>query len=122
MDFLRSRLPEGGQADALVERALFLAATGYCYTEERRESTEKGGEKIIRTRKQTAPSVTAIALWLSHRMPEKWGDGACRQEENNLLTLLRAELEGGKENGVSGLQSETAQDPDLVAGPGAEGV
>ena len=47
MDFLRARLPEGAEADRLVERALFLAATGYCYTEERRESTEKGGEKVV---------------------------------------------------------------------------
>ena len=121
MDFLRGKLPEGAQADAQVERALFLAATGYCYTEEKREITDKGGEKITRTRKQTAPSVTAIALWLSHRMPDKWGDGGGRMPENNLLTLLRRELEGGESDGVSELQSETAHGPDLVEGPGIQG-
>lgn len=118
MDFLRAKLPEGAAADALVERALFLAATGYCYTEEKREITEKGGEKITRTRKQTAPSVSAIALWLSHRMPEKWGDGGYTLPENNLLTLLRRELEGGESDGVSELQPETAAGPDMVAEPG----
>ena len=115
VDFLRARLPEGAAADALVERALFLAATGYCYTEVKRETTDKGGEKVTRTRKQTAPSVSAIALWLSHRMPEKWGDGAAVMPENNLLTLLRAELEGGEGDEISGLQPQAAHGADLVA-------
>lgn len=122
MDFLRGKMPEGAEADKLVERALFLAATGYVYTEERREITEKGGEKVTRTRKQTAPSVTAIALWLTHRMPERWGDGAGRQPENNLLTLLRSELEGGDGDGVSALQPQAEDGPDLVEGPEAAGV
>ncbi len=119
MDFQRGKMPEGAAADALVERALFLAATGYCYTEEKRESSDRGGEKITRTRKQTAPSITAIALWLSHRMPEKWGDGAGETPENNLLTLLRRELEGGETDGVSVLQPEAADGHDLVDGAGA---
>lgn len=122
MDFLRARLPEGAEADRLVERALFLAATGYCYTEERRESTEKGGEKVVRTRKQTAPSVTAIALWLSRRMPERWGDGAAAVPENNLLTLLRGELEGGGTDEVSILQPEAEADHDLVADAGEKAL
>lgn len=121
MDFLRGKMPEGAAADELVERALFLAATGYCYTEEKRETTEKGGEKITRTRKQTAPSVSAIALWLSHRMPDKWGDGGTVLPENNLLTLLRVELEGGEGDEVSGLQSQAAHGADLVAPPGTAG-
>ncbi len=62
----------GEEADRLVERALFLMATGYAYTEERRSEGEKG-EKIVRTRKQVPPNASAIALWLSHRMPERWG-------------------------------------------------
>ena len=45
VDFCGARCPREA-ADKLVERALFLAATGYVYTEERREITEKGGEKI----------------------------------------------------------------------------
>lgn len=122
MDFLRGKVPEGEAADKLVERALFLAATGYVYTEERREITEKGGEKITRTRKQTAPSVTAIALWLSHRMPERWGDGAAKQPENNLIALLRQELEGGDGDGVSALQSQAEDGPDLVETPHAQGL
>ena len=125
MDFLRGKVPEGAGADRLVERALFLAATGYCYTEERREITEKGEErteKITRTRKQTAPSVTAIALWLSHRMPERWGNGAAEVPENNLLALLREELEGGEDDGVSAVQSEAAPGDDLVAGAGGSGA
>ena len=121
MDFLRGKVPEGAAADKLVERALFLAATGYVYTEERRETTEKG-EKITRTRKQTAPSVTAIALWLSHRMPERWGDGAGKQPENNLIALLRQELEGGDGDGVSALQSQAEDGPDLVEAPHAQGL
>ena len=65
MDFLRGKVPDGEEADRLVERALFLMATGYTYTEERREEGEKG-EKIVRTRKQVPPNASAIALWLSH--------------------------------------------------------
>ncbi len=126
MDFLRGKVPEGAGADQLVERALFLAATGYCYTEERREITEKGEErteKITRTRKQTAPSVTAIALWLSHRMPERWGDGAVQTPENNLLALLRRELEGGDgRDEVSALHPQAEDGPDLVVPTDAAGI
>ncbi len=114
MDFERGRLPEGAAADRLVERALFLAATGYTYVEERVETAEKTGEKVTKTRKQVAPSVTAIALWLSHRMPERWGDGGAEAAENNLLALLREELEGGERIGISRLQPETAAGADLV--------
>ena len=122
MDFARAKLPEGEKADALVERALFLAATGYFYTEEKRETTDKGGEKITRTRKQAAPSVSAIALWLSHRMPDKWGDGAAVTAENNLLTLLRQDLEGGDRDGISELQSQATAGPDLVEPAGDDGA
>lgn len=114
VDFERGRLPEGAAADRLVERALFLAATGYTYVEERVETAEKTGEKVTRTRKQVAPSVSAIALWLSHRMPERWGEGSGEAAENNLLALLREELEGGERIGVSGLQPKTAAGDDLV--------
>ena len=117
MDFLKGKVPEGEAADRLVERALFLMATGYTYTEERREEGEKG-EKIVRTRKQVPPSATAIAMWLSHRMPERWGDGAAETPENNLLTLLRHELEGGEGGAVSAVQPEAAPGDDLVAGEG----
>lgn len=118
MDFERGRMPKDGDADRLVERALFLAATGYTYIEERVETGEKTGEKITRTRKQVAPSVSAIAMWLSHRMPERWGDGAGLQAENNLLTLLRAELEGGEGTGVSSLQPEAEAGDAVVADAG----
>ena len=119
MDFERGRMPKDGDADRLVERALFLAATGYTYIEERVETAEKTGEKITRTRKQVAPSISAIAMWLSHRQPERWGDGAGEQAENNLLALLRAELEGGEGVGVSSLQSEAEAGADVVAEAGA---
>ena len=119
VDFERAKLPEGDKADRLVERALFLAATGYTYVEERVETAEKTGEKVIRTRKQVGPSVTAIALWLSHRMPERWGDGVNIVQENNLLTLLRAELEGGETDGVSSVQPQAATGADLVEQAGA---
>ena len=118
MDFERAKLPEGEKADRLVERALFLAATGYTYVEEKVETAEKTGEKVTRTRKQVSPSVSAIALWLSHRMPERWGDGVNIVQENNLLTLLRAELEGGETDGVSGVQPEAAAGADVVAETG----
>lgn len=118
VDFERAKLPEGKKADRLVERALFLAATGYTYVEEKVETAEKTGEKVTRTRKQVSPSVSAIALWLSHRMPERWGDGVNIVQENNLLTLLRAELEGGETDGVSGVQPEAAAGADVVAETG----
>ena len=121
MDFLRGKVPNGEEADRLVERALFLMATGYTYTEERREEGEKG-EKIVRTRKQVPPNASAIALWLSHRMPERWGNGAAEVPENNLLALLREELEGGEDDGVSAVQSEAAPGDDLVAGAGGSGA
>lgn len=114
MDFDRVRMPEGDAADALVERALFLAATGYWYTEVKREGTEKTGEKVTRTRKQAAPNLTAIALWLSHRKPEVWGEGSGDLPENNLLALLRAELGGGETDEVSGVQPEAENRHDLV--------
>ena len=116
LDFDRGKVPEGAQADALVERALFLAATGYWYTEVRQEITDKQ-EKTVRTRKQAPPNLTAVALWLSHRCPERWGDGAETPPENNLLALLRRELEGGDSDGISGLQPQAAPDDDLVAQP-----
>ena len=122
VDFERAKLPEGEKADRLVERALFLAATGYTYVEEKVETAEKTGEKVTRTRKQVSPSVSAIALWLSHRMPERWGDGAAEVPENNLLTLLREELEGGEGDGVSAVQPEAAPGDDLVAGAGGGGA
>lgn len=121
MDFDRAKVPEGDEADTLVERALFLAATGYWYTEVKRESTEKTGEKITRTRKQAAPNLTAIALWLSHRMPETWGEGSGSLPENNLLTLLRGELGGGETNEVSGLQPEAEDGAYLVEQAGDPG-
>lgn len=122
VDFERAKLPEDEKADRLVERALFLAATGYTYVEEKVETAEKTGEKVTRTRKQVSPSVSAIALWLSHRMPERWGNGAAEVPENNLLALLREELEGGEDDGVSAVQSEAAPGDDLVAGAGGSGA
>ena len=112
MDFDRAKVPEN--ADDLVERALFLAATGYWYTEVRRESTEKTGVKVTRIRKQAAPSTTAAALWLSRRRPECWGDAAAKAEENNLLALIRSELEGGDDHDLPDPQPEAAADHDLV--------
>ena len=117
LDFDRGKVPAPEEADALVERALFLAATGYWYTEVRQESTEKTGEKITRTRKQAPPNLTAISLWLTRRCPERWGEGAGDAPENNLLALLRRELEGGDSDGISGLQPQTAAHDDLVEGP-----
>ena len=96
MDFIKGRMPQGAAADALVERALFLACTGYSYTEEKRETTEKGGEKVTRTKKFASPSVAAITLWLTHRMPEKWGEVQPATPENNLIQLLREQLEKGE--------------------------
>ena len=40
MDFLRGKVPDGEEADRLVERALFLMATGYTYTEEKDENSK----------------------------------------------------------------------------------
>ncbi len=114
MDFFRARLPDDAQANALVERALFLAATGYSYVEERTESSDKGGDKVTRTKKQVAPSVSAISLWLGRRMPEKWGDAAMQTPENNLLILLRQAWEGGAADAVSALQSQAGAGDDVV--------
>lgn len=119
MDFTRGKLPGDAEANALVERALFLAATGYWYTEEKRESSDKGGEKITRTRKQTAPNVSAIALWLNHRVPERWGEETEPPSENNLFALLREAWEGGEGDEVSAIQSQAEAGHDLVE---AEGV
>ena len=95
MDFIKGKMPEGDRADELVERALFLAATGYSYTEEKREVTDKGAEKITKTRKVVSPSVSAISLWLTHRRPDKWGEVTAALPENNLGDLLRQYLEDG---------------------------
>ena len=117
-------LIEGGKVDEVLfkDDAIYITPVeGYTYTEERREEGEKG-EKIVRTRKQVPPNASAIALWLSHRMPERWGNGAAEVPENNLLALLREELEGGEDDGVSAVQSEAAAGDDVVAGAGGRGA
>lgn len=95
MDFVKGRMPQGTAADEQVERALFLACTGYSYVEEKRETTEKGGEKVTRTKKYASPSVAAITLWLTHRQPEKWGEVRGAAPDNNLPELLRTLLKEG---------------------------
>ena len=117
MDFLRGKVPDGEEADRLVERALFLMATGYAYTEERREGGREGRKDRPHPQAGAAQRV-GHCPWLSHRMPERWGNGAAEVPENNLLTLLREELEGGEDDGVSAVQSEAAPGDDLVAGAG----
>lgn len=62
MDFLRGKVPDGEEADRLVERALFLMATGYTYTEERREEGEGGEDDgVSAVQSEAAPGDDLVA-------------------------------------------------------------
>ena len=114
---LQQALSQTGElTDYQVEDALLKAALGYRYTEEKVEQTEKG-DKTVCTRKEAAPSVTAISLWLKRRRPQVWGEEEAQAEraENNLFEALgnwREEVTQGDE--VPELQPAAKADGDMV--------
>ncbi len=57
--------------DYEVENALLKRAQGYEY-EEIRIETDGENKKITKTRKHIPPDVTAIAIWLNNRKPDKY--------------------------------------------------
>lgn len=65
--------------DDEVENALYRLAVGYDYTEEKSESTEKGGTKTVVTVKHVPPSTTAQLFWLKNRRPDRWRDKQVEQ-------------------------------------------
>ena len=64
-------------ADAEVSDKLFNRATGYQYTEIKKEFDGVGSKtptKIIETTKTVTPDTTAAIFWLKNRQPEFWRD------------------------------------------------
>lgn len=89
----------GEAADAQVENALLRRALGYRYTEIVED--ENGGVvKRRETQKYEPPNITAIKLWLSCRLPEKWGARVGEADAQDRLDALLAALDaqaGGEE-------------------------
>ena len=87
----------GEMADAQVENALLRRALGYRYTEVTEEENGSG-VKRRETHKYEPPNITAIKLWLSCRLPEKWGarlgEADARGKLDALLAALGAQADG----------------------------
>lgn len=58
--------------DSKVVRSLFDLATGYNYTEKKKEVDNVGVVKTTRTKKHVAPNVGAIKTWLYNRRPAEF--------------------------------------------------
>ena len=89
----------GEMADAQVENALLRRALGYRYTEVTEEENGSG-VKRRETHKYEPPNLTAIKLWLSCRLPEKWGARVGEVDAQDKLNALLAALDaqaGGEE-------------------------
>ena len=108
-------------ADSQVESALLKKALGYESREYKVERNAKGECKEVETTKQVGPDMTAIALWLKKRRPERWGDEAPAgpRPENNLMEELEGELDT---DAIPELQPPAEGSTDLVAQTGAGGV
>ena len=90
----RARRPTRRWRAALLRRAL-----GYRYTEVVEEENG-GGVKRRETHKYEPPNITAIKLWLSCRLPEKWGARVGEADAQDRLDALLAALDaqaGGEE-------------------------
>lgn len=71
---IAAALERGRSADYAVENALLKRALGYEYVEERVETGEKGGQKVIQTTKLVPPDPAAQLFWLKNRRPDRWRD------------------------------------------------
>lgn len=103
--------------DVQVENALLKRALGYDYQEERIETSDKDGTKVVQTIKHVAPDVGAAAFWLKNRRPDRWRDKpapeAAEQPENNLFAQMEKSLHELRET-----EPEAASDPPVVEDPG----
>lgn len=108
-------------ADSQVESALLKKALGYESREVKVERNAKGECKEVETTKQVGPDMSAIALWLKKRRPERWGDEAPGgpRPENNLMEELEGELDT---DAIPELQPPAEGGTDLVAQTGAGGL
>ena len=89
----------GEAADAQVEDGAFAPRAGLPYTEAVEEENG-GGVKRRETHKYEPPNLTAIKLWLSCRLPEKWGARVGEADAQDKLDALLAALDaqaGGEE-------------------------
>lgn len=104
-------LTEGkGQADALVENALYKRAVGYdfeevkviCTPDHRKVTSPAKAPQVTKIEKVTKhipPDISAIALWLKNRMPNDWREKTSVEVEGepvnvnvNLSALTKEEL------------------------------
>lgn len=73
-------------ADYEVEAALFKAARGFNYTEDR---VGNDGE-VHEVQLEQAPNVSALIFWLKNRRPDKWSDRQdinAKVEQSGSLTI-----------------------------------
>lgn len=72
--------------DGKVVRSLFEIATGYDYTEKKKEKETIDGvkkEKVTKTKKHMAPNVGAIKVWLYNRRPTEFKPEAELSKNDN---------------------------------------
>ncbi len=60
--------------DIQVENALLKRAMGFDYLEERIETSDKDGVKVVQTLKHVPGDTTAQIFWLKNRRPDNWRD------------------------------------------------
>lgn len=85
---------KGDYANSMVESALYNMAVGY--SEEETKEIYKGGKltETIIIRKEVAPDLNAIKLWLFNRCPEKWKEKVINGEDAiRKIDLILQELD-----------------------------
>ena len=74
-------------ADAAVENALYMKATGYELTETRESINEDGNTTHTQTvKKEYAPDTLAAFFWLKNRQPERWRDKPHPEPDNSNMS------------------------------------
>ena len=73
-DFLGSLKAGKEEADARVERSLYMRAVGYSYDAEKIFCDKNGKVTRVPYREHVPPDVTAQIFWLKNRDPAHWRD------------------------------------------------
>jgi hypothetical protein len=72
--FLGSSKEGKEEADARVERSLYMRAVGYSYDAEKIFCDKNGKVTRVPYRENVPPDVTAQIFWLKNRDPKRWRD------------------------------------------------